>query len=58
MKRPSEVARLLNVDVKTVQRWCRDGMIEHVRLPGGDYRIPDHVVDRLMAPAGADCDAR
>ena len=36
----SEVARLLAVQPRTVQKWIDNDRIPYLRLPGGDYRIP------------------
>ena len=43
----AEVARKLRVDPATVRRWCLDGLIEHVRLPGGVYRFHADDIARL-----------
>ena len=37
----------------TVQRWCRDGKIASVRLPGGYYRLRVEDVDALLTVAPA-----
>lgn len=44
---PTEVAQELRVSVGTVKRWLRNGDLEGVRLPGGDWRIPWSEVERL-----------
>jgi excisionase family DNA binding protein len=44
---PNEVALMLHVDPATVRRWCQAGRLQAVRLPGGGYRIPMAVVERL-----------
>jgi excisionase family DNA binding protein len=36
---PLEVARLINVHVKSVANWIRQGMLESYRTPGGHNRI-------------------
>nr|WP_269140588.1 helix-turn-helix domain-containing protein [Archaeoglobus neptunius] len=43
-----EVAGMLKVSERTVQKWCRNGVIRSVRLPGGQYRIPVEEVERLL----------
>lgn len=35
-----EVAELLNVSPRTVTNWIRAEKVPYVRLPGGEYRIP------------------
>jgi excisionase family DNA binding protein len=35
-----EVAELLNVSPRTVTNWIRSDRVPYVRLPGGEYRIP------------------
>jgi excisionase family DNA binding protein len=34
-----EVAKILHVHKRTVQRWIADGKLAAVKLPGGRYRI-------------------
>jgi excisionase family DNA binding protein len=36
----AQAALLLNVSEKTVRRWVDDEKVPHVRLPGGQIRIP------------------
>lgn len=36
---PAEVARLWNVDPKTVTRWAKAGRLHSVRTPGGHRRF-------------------
>jgi len=38
--KPSEVAKMLNVDRHTVTRWIREGKIKAIKLPSSRYRIP------------------
>ena len=45
--RVDQVARYLNVRDRTIREWCREGLIRHVRLPHGAYRIPPTELDRL-----------
>lgn len=50
--RPREVAELLQVSPETVRAWLRDGLVEHITLPRGDRRIPEDVVEQLLARTG------
>ena len=34
-----EVARALNMTDATIRRWAREGLIEAMKTPGGQYRI-------------------
>ncbi len=34
------VARRLNVNRRSLQRWCSDGQFPHIRTPGGHFRVP------------------
>lgn len=45
-----EVADILRVAPSTVRRWAESGDIEAVKLPGGQYRFAQAVVDALLAP--------
>jgi excisionase family DNA binding protein len=44
---PREVAEQLHVTQGTVVRWVRLGLVEGIRLPGGQYRIPKSEIERL-----------
>ena len=44
---PREVAEQLHVSQGTVVRWVRLGLVEGIRLPGGQYRVPKSEIDRL-----------
>ncbi len=37
---PAQVARLYNVDPKTVTRWAKAGKVRSIRTPGGHRRFP------------------
>ena len=43
-----EVARRLGVSAKTVQRWARDGLIEHVRLGRYLVRFTEEAVGAFL----------
>ena len=47
-----EVAAYLRVDVHTVQRWLRQGLMAGVRTPGGDWRIPRSEVEKMLTTTG------
>jgi len=47
---PSEVARLMRVDPKTVTRWVGAGRIPAMKTPGGHVRIRRSVVLELLEP--------
>lgn len=44
---PSQVAVLLNINPKTVTRWCDEGKLPYFKLPGGHRRIYRAEVDRI-----------
>lgn len=50
--KPSEVARQLGVDVKSVGRWRRAGLLQTVALPGGGYRYRTSVVEAILNTPG------
>lgn len=47
---PAEVGQRMRVHRRTVTRWIADGKLEAIRLPGGEFRIPAHVVEQAMQP--------
>ena len=46
---PAEVGRIFAVDVRTVSRWAKEGVIGFFRTPRGMRRFPVCEVKRLMA---------
>ena len=44
----SEVARLLEVDPRTVKRWMDQGILPHVKLPSGTRRIYKAQVEKIL----------
>lgn len=36
----AEVGRIFRVAPRTVTQWCDDGILEHIKTPGGHRRIP------------------
>jgi excisionase family DNA binding protein len=49
--KPSYVAQELNVDLTTVQRWCREGKLDAFQTPGGHWKIS---LESAMNLKGAD----
>jgi predicted site-specific integrase-resolvase len=39
LRSPGEVAQVYGVSKRTVQRWCRDGLVEIERTPTGQLRL-------------------
>jgi small redox-active disulfide protein 2 len=50
----SQAAERLQLSVPTIKRYIYDGRLESTKLPGGQHRIPESEIDRLLAPDGAD----
>lgn len=46
--RMSEAARILDVTVKTLQRWDHSGKAAFIRTPNGQRRLPESELNRLM----------
>lgn len=44
-----EVAQRLNVSVRVVQQWVKDGKIAHYEITPKVKRIPESIVDKLLA---------
>jgi excisionase family DNA binding protein len=55
---PPEVAALFRVDVKTVNRWAKDGLLLSTRTPGGHRRYRESVVRAMLGDPGVDQDPR
>lgn len=45
-----EFAEVIGVSRASVWNWCRSGRISAVQLPGGQWRIPQSELDRILAP--------
>jgi excisionase family DNA binding protein len=43
-----EIANILHVRIETVRRYIQQGTIEALILPGGDYRIAESELNRLL----------
>jgi excisionase family DNA binding protein len=52
-----EVARALNMTDAAIRRWAREGLIDAIKTPGGQYRFRREALSDLMrsrrAPQGA-----
>lgn len=46
---PGVAAKALNLNVKTLPRWVREGLIDCVNLPSGHRRYPKAAVDAILA---------
>jgi excisionase family DNA binding protein len=57
-----EVARALNMTDGAIRRWAREGLLEAIKTPGGQYRFRRSAVANLIktrrmpggGPAGSD----
>jgi excisionase family DNA binding protein len=52
LRTPGEVARIFNVDAKTVARWAAAGKIGCVKTPGGHRRYRDSEIQAFLAGLG------
>ena len=43
-----EVARELNMTDAAIRRWAREGLLEAIKTPGGQYRFRREAVSNLM----------
>lgn len=50
----SQAAERLQLSVPTIKRYIYDGRLESTKLPGGQHRIRESEIDRLLAPDGVD----
>jgi len=52
-----EVARALNMTDAAIRRWAREGLLEAIKTPGGQYRFRREALSNLMksrqVPKGA-----
>jgi len=46
---PGQVARMLHVSPKTVNRWAHEGRMAHIVTLGGHRRFPRQEVERVAA---------
>jgi excisionase family DNA binding protein len=47
--KPGQVADILHVDVKTVNRWAKEGKLPHLRTLGGHRRYEEAVIREIAA---------
>ena len=43
-----EVARALNMTDAAIRRWAREGLVEAIKTPGGQYRFRTEALARLL----------
>jgi len=43
-----EVARALNMTNAAIRRWAREGLVEAIKTPGGQYRFRREALARLL----------
>jgi excisionase family DNA binding protein len=43
-----EAAAILSVHPRTLKRWQRAGKLRLIELPGGQFRVPETEVSRLL----------
>ena len=46
---PRQFAKRIGVKKRRVYRWIERGYIRHIRLPGGQYLIPELEVERVLS---------
>lgn len=49
--RVADLADALDVSRKTVGLWIKNGQVQAIRTPGGQYRIPVEEFDRVLSGA-------
>lgn len=56
-----EVARALNMTDAAIRRWAREGLLDSIKTPGGQYRFRREALARLLEgrhPSNGDRDGR
>lgn len=43
-----EIARALNMTDAAIRRWAREGLVESIKTPGGQYRFRREALARLL----------
>lgn len=54
----AEAAEALHLSVPTIKRYVYEGKLKSTKLPGGQHRIPQSEIARLLSPEGAAPEAR
>jgi excisionase family DNA binding protein len=44
----AEIAALLSVKISTVRTWLAKGELHGLKLPGGDWRVRQEELDRML----------
>jgi excisionase family DNA binding protein len=52
-----EAAEALQLSVPTIKRYIYDDKLKSIKLPGGQHRIPESEIERLLALGGETSDA-
>ncbi len=52
-----EVADFIGASRASVNNWCKTGKINALKLPSGQWRIPETEVDRILAPVAENASA-
>lgn len=47
-----EVARELNMTDAAIRRWAREGLVEAIKTPGGQYRFRREALNQMLAGNG------
>jgi excisionase family DNA binding protein len=53
-----EVARELNMTDAAIRRWAREGLVDAIKTPGGQYRFRREALNQLLAGNGHAAGAR
>ena len=46
-----EAARILKVRRETIRRYIKNGHLQALTLPGGDYRLRERDIQKLLKPS-------
>jgi len=47
---PREAAKSLKVSQRTIYNWIKQGKLNVMRLPGGEFRIPQEEINNILIP--------
>lgn len=50
----SEVGRQLGKSFDTINRWCRDGLLQYVRMPSGLFGVRKSEVNKFLGGSALD----